>query len=874
MATLQIYRGESELVAVKITDSTVYTCNLMAEDKVVAVFELPEAFGFAIGDYIMHNGQRYSLNVVPVEGKQSSRLFDYELEFEGPAYTLYNKLYQDEGSSTFSYFGTPEEFLLLLLTNINSLDSGWTIGDVEELEPIFIDFDGENCRQALTKIGDEFGLEYIIRGKEISLQTDIGVTVPAITLKYGKGLGLYDLRREKVDDQPIVTRLYGFGSSENIPSDYRDGVGRLTFEERYVDLNTELYGIREGVAIFEDIKPSFTGTLTGVFADDQGFFIYKAEDHFIVQDSGFPYNFAEFEALRLGGLTPKVVFKTGDLQGNEFDVAYYFSEGSIRFFVLRRNFESSGYVLPNATVKAAIGDEYTIVNIGQDASVVTAAEAAVKAATEARLLEVASPKARYTLNIDEKYVRDQAIASSLIVGNRIHIEDADLGIDRAIRLQTISYPLVIPERIVATLSDIVSYTIAEKLLTGQARLRAIGNRINAGTIQANINAQVNASIVFNQIRDPSLTNIIAYNDFRIGSPENYFRYDGSGQTELDPNPISSWPSFTGNWLNTGRMILGDILDEDLERFGFYGTAGTDNSDIVLAQGALSLDPADILASPFNVTRDGYLTTINATLGDVDIVAGVLNVQNVGAGEAVSFKDAGALKFKSFADSLDIAFASDATEINAYLLPTAISDRASHTPVADNEFLIFDHVAGSLKKIKFSQLGGSKWSDVGSTGNIRRDSLIGIGVDPTDSFHAAGRAFNLGGNTLRLGNLRLIDVNSVASSSRLEGLFNNILTIGGTTSLTLRTGSEAGFDVNSGEFYFRRVALDDHRIQFYRRLKFQSTEAGNLFPMELGYISSGVSRVQLNNIPTTDPLQSGCLYKYNDGTKTFILLSEG
>ncbi|MGE0931661.1 phage tail protein [Peijinzhouia sedimentorum] len=729
MATLQIYRGESELVAVNIDESTVYSCALMGEDKVIANFQLPEAFGFGIGDYILHNGERYSINTAPDEAKQSSRLFEYELTFEGPAYTLYNKLYQDEGASTFTYFGTPNEFLLLMLTNINSLDSGWTIGSAEDLEPDFIDFDGEDCRQALTKIADHFGLEYIIRGKEITLLDDVGITVPGVSLAYGQGNGLYTISREKIDNEKIVTRLYGFGSSENLPVGYRDGVGRLTFEERYVDLNTEIYGIREGVIIFDDIRPSFTSTISGIIIDD-------VSDAFFVSDDDFTLTSAEYNAAKVGGLVPRIVFKTGDLQGNEFEILHYAGpqDGGIpATFLLRKNVEASGYILPNSTVAPEIGNEYTIVNISQETGTVTSSEAAVKAATEDAIIDMATPKARYSLEIDEKYVRDEDIADVLIIGNRIHVVDTDLGIDRAIRIQTVSYPLVIPERIGITLSDIVSFSIAETLLTGQARLRAIGARIQKQNVQISVNNTINQNNVYNQLNDPTGENIVSWDRFRVGSyPNHYFQAFKFPTGDEEADPYDYMPTFVGTSINKGLQVIGDPTNELNELYGVVGREGIDAEDIIFAAGAEGLGDADILLSPFYVQRDGYLYTKNASLGDLNINDGIIDINNAGAGEGLAYKEAGGLKFKSFADSLDIGWASDATELNAYLLPTAISDRSLHTAVADDELLILDHVTATIKKVKFSAFVGSKWTDGSGTGyggtitGIVRDSYVTIG----------------------------------------------------------------------------------------------------------------------------------------------------
>src|SRR5690606_13124516 len=148
--------------------------------------------------------------------------------------------------------GTPEDFLLLLLTNINSIDGGWAIEKVDDATAMRLDFNGTSCRNALTMIAEAFGLEYRLVQKNIYLERSAGAET-ILQLEYGRGKGLYSLQRNKIEDMNVVTRVYGFGARKNLSYDDRDGPSRLVFEERILEKNTNLYGIKEGPVKFQEI---------------------------------------------------------------------------------------------------------------------------------------------------------------------------------------------------------------------------------------------------------------------------------------------------------------------------------------------------------------------------------------------------------------------------------------------------------------------------------------------------------------------------------------------------------------------------------------------------------------------------------------------
>jgi len=129
-----------------------------------------------------------------------------------------------------------------------------------------IDFINENCRTALTKIASAFNFEFEVNNKVINFKDAVG-TVTAHAFKYGQNNGLYSIERRAFESKNIFTRVYGYGSTRNIPYTYRDRQKRLVFESRYLEKNVSVFGIREGQYTDENIYPHRTGTLTAANND-------------------------------------------------------------------------------------------------------------------------------------------------------------------------------------------------------------------------------------------------------------------------------------------------------------------------------------------------------------------------------------------------------------------------------------------------------------------------------------------------------------------------------------------------------------------------------------------------------------------------------
>lgn len=86
---------------------------------------------------------------------------------------------------------------------------------------------GQTVWNALSLIKKEFGLNFIIRGRNVFVGT-VGIPTSHV-FRYGKGNGLYEVDKTADQDQSVVTKLHAYGSNENLPARYYAEVGTTPY---------------------------------------------------------------------------------------------------------------------------------------------------------------------------------------------------------------------------------------------------------------------------------------------------------------------------------------------------------------------------------------------------------------------------------------------------------------------------------------------------------------------------------------------------------------------------------------------------------------------------------------------------------------------
>ncbi|MBF9252491.1 phage tail protein [Pontibacter sp. 172403-2] len=470
---LDIYRNNAIVAAIPVSENSNYSYQLMGEHKVACEsIVVTDVLDIQLGDYILYKGQKYYINTAPGCTKFSNFSYEYSLTFEHVSYRLFDKKLMQNGEFVTDFFGYPKLYLQLIVDNMNQIDTGWRVGNVAEADEKHIAFEeGASCRAALTTVAEEFGLEYYFEGKTVHLVKYAGA-ITSHVFSQGKGNGLYTFQLQRRDDANLVTRVYGRGGTRNIPADYRlNDAGipatRIRIPSDYVEQNVELYGIKEGSYINEEIFPNRTATLTGVGG--------IGTNVFYITDATLEFNINDH---LLEGLDAKVAFKSGDLAGYEFTISKY--DDSSKTLTLNIDKNQPDFAIPNATFVPKAGDKYTLVDIDMPQEYVAVAETELQAKTEEYAAENSRPKLAFSLTLDEQYVRSQGVR--LVPGDRVRVAEPKLGVDAMIRTTSVSWPLLHEDRISATIADYITYTRQQRLVAETIENRKetiIQERINA-----------------------------------------------------------------------------------------------------------------------------------------------------------------------------------------------------------------------------------------------------------------------------------------------------------------------------------------------------------------------------------------------------------
>lgn len=470
---IPLYRSENVVTQLKLDESSKRNWQLMGEDTISLEIEVSDPISFQVGDYIEHEGQRFTLNTIPQLSKAGHNIFSYTAVFESTMYDLGKVqflLFTDDPVNpaplgSFDLTGTAQVFAEQIIVNLNRLFTGWSIlGTIPETDYRNLYFEGVNCLSALHRVCEEFGMEFVVNGKTITLGYDLG-TVHTRRFKYGRGNGLYDLRRVSIDSKEVITRLYAFGSERNIPSDYRNYSPRLKLPNDYVEKSVATYGVIEHTEIFEDIYPTRKGTISWV----------DPSNYLIFQDSGMDFNLNDY---LLSGLSAKIHFLTGVLAGYSFELnATNGYIDNLKQFTMIVNTDEKDFQVPSESLKPEVGDQYVLLDILMPQTYIDAAEAKLAQRAQEFIDKYSNPQVSYQLTIDPIYLQRNPI--TIVPGDWVKIGDAEVAIFENVRVLGISFPLLFPNRLEVQLADEAQTSVEQLIFREQQKLAAMTASANA-----------------------------------------------------------------------------------------------------------------------------------------------------------------------------------------------------------------------------------------------------------------------------------------------------------------------------------------------------------------------------------------------------------
>lgn len=396
MISIKDITGKIRFSFVENTGS-VYRKTLMKEDYILLHFNVDQPVLFEKGDYCETEFGRFEIvDLVFPKYNTSTGGYDYELRLDAEYYKWKNKIlfYDRQGGNreaSWNLTRTPDAHLSIVVSNLKSLgytyNSGveytFSIDSTVEKSAKLIQYDNMNIIDALTKIAETWDAEWWIVDHVIHLGRCEYNTAVDFELN---GL-VSEMSRSESNDN-YATRVYAFGSTRNLPTNYRpditgvvvDGVvqRRLMLPEgtpyvdAFPDMSTE--EAVEEVVVFEDVYPKRIGTMSDVttkeytdkIENEDGTTTEVKWNAYRFRDSGITFS----KEYIIPGQELRIVFQSGPLNGMDFAVTFNpgaadekNSDGSwnsaAQLWEIVRN-EDYGRELPSAPLIPENGNTYVL----------------------------------------------------------------------------------------------------------------------------------------------------------------------------------------------------------------------------------------------------------------------------------------------------------------------------------------------------------------------------------------------------------------------------------------------------------------------------------------------------------------------------------
>lgn len=396
MISIKDITGKIRFSFVENTGS-VYRKTLMKEDYILLHFNVDQPVLFEKGDYCETEFGRFEIvDLVFPKYNTSTGGYDYELRLDAEYYKWKNKIlfYDRQGGNreaSWNLTRTPDAHLSIVVSNLKSLgytyNSGveytFSIDITVEKSAKLIQYDNTNIIDALTKIAETWDAEWWIVDHVIHLGRCEYNTAVDFELN---GL-VSEMSRSESNDN-YATRVYAFGSTRNLPTNYRpditgvvvDGVvqRRLMLPEgtpyvdAFPDMSTE--EAVEEVVVFEDVYPKRIGTMSDVttkeytdkIENEDGTTTEVKWNAYRFRDSGITFS----KEYIIPGQELRIVFQSGPLNGMDFAVTFNpgaadekNSDGSwnsaAQLWEIVRN-EDYGRELPSAPLIPENGNTYVL----------------------------------------------------------------------------------------------------------------------------------------------------------------------------------------------------------------------------------------------------------------------------------------------------------------------------------------------------------------------------------------------------------------------------------------------------------------------------------------------------------------------------------
>ena len=424
---------------------------LMKEDYILLKFSLENPISFRHGDYVECDFGLFEVCDLqdPVFNTDTAG-YDYELQLDAYYWKWKNKIFKFTPETagqeaSWNLTASLDVQAGIVLRNLKALgytykgkDFVFSIDSTVEDKALLMTYNNINILDACFSMAKKWDCECWITENIIHFgRCESG---DAVDFEIGKNVQEMPQSESR---STYATRIYAFGSTKNIPSDYRpvdetvvlNGVvqKRLMLPEGtpYIDAypNMTTEEAIEQVVIFDEVYPRRTGTMSDVTTKEYTETIENADgtttekkwNAYRFKDTGITFS----EEYRLPEEDLKITFQSGKLNGMVFVVTFDPDGKDEQLWEIVRN-EDYGRPLPDETLSPENGDTYIL--SGWDSTKITemglvsTAEAELKDKAEKHVAKSKIDPNTYacTMMSDDAYSED-GLHNLYGIGQRVNL---------------------------------------------------------------------------------------------------------------------------------------------------------------------------------------------------------------------------------------------------------------------------------------------------------------------------------------------------------------------------------------------------------------------------------------------------------------------
>lgn len=358
---------------------------LMKEDHITLKFSLENPIYFKLGSYVECDFGLFEVCDLQKPAFNTDNAgYDYELRLDAHYWKWKNKIFkytpEVSGQEASWNLTAPLDVQAgIVLRNLKALgyaykgqDFVFSIDSTVENKALLMTYDNINILDACFEMAKKWDCECWVTENIIHF----GRCESGDAVNFEIGVNVVEMSRSD-SQSTYATRIYAFGSTRNIPSNYRpvdesvvvNGVVQkrlmlpdgTPYIDAYPDMTTE--EAIEQVVIFDEVYPRRVGTMSDVTTievtdkveNEDGTTTEEKWNAYRFKDTGITFS----KDYILSGEELKIIFQSGKLNGMEFAVTFDPDNKNEQLWGIVRN-ENYGRPLPDGVLIPENGDTYIL----------------------------------------------------------------------------------------------------------------------------------------------------------------------------------------------------------------------------------------------------------------------------------------------------------------------------------------------------------------------------------------------------------------------------------------------------------------------------------------------------------------------------------